>query len=394
MGRQVARVPHADGTWSPELVYCSSPQLPGPDWALVRVTTAGICGSDLRGLSEAFANVIDGEAVANAAPDNVRSTSPPGGVKDRVVPGHEIVGIVVKGPLAGTRVVVHPLVLCVARGTDPCVACRDGRYGQCRSFGSPVVRWGKSLGLSSELGGGWGDWVIAHRSMLRPVPEELPERTAVLAEPLSVAIAGLRAVRGAPSNDVVVIVGGGTLGLLTAVAAESVLRVRRRLVLVRHDFQADAVRALGAEPLAASVAIPAPTASRPLLSDGPSLVIDAGGTSSSLVAAMGIAAAGGVVLTLGNPNECLDLTHLWLRGLTLVGHMEHSTEPVCRPPERRDSLDEALRLLALAPDLGETLVTHAFPFDQVRAALSVARQRARHRSIKVLFERDPRYSLC
>ncbi|ONK10485.1 alcohol dehydrogenase catalytic domain-containing protein [Streptomyces sp. MP131-18] len=365
-GRRVVRVPGANGTWWPRLVHGPVPPRPGPQWRLVRVTTAGICGSDLRGLAQA----------------PVHGAADPAGV----VPGHEVVGVLADGPGSGERVVVHPLVTCAARDEPLCASCRNGRFGQCDSFWQPTVRWSKSLGFSTDLGGGWADWVWAHRDMVRTLPPDLPDRTAVLAEPLSVAISGVRSVRDHAGDDVV-IVGGGTLGLLTVVAVASVLPGSRCFAVVRHDFQADAARALGAEPVRTPADLPG---ARPrgaeVLIDGPGLAVDAGGTSSSLIAAMRAVRAGGRVLTLGNPDDCTDLSPLWLKGLTLLGHLEHAAEPSPRPPESADSLDEAVRLLGAAPDLGRLLVTHTFATDDVARALAVARARRTHRAIKVILQ--------
>jgi threonine dehydrogenase-like Zn-dependent dehydrogenase len=360
-GRSVMRSVGADGRWWPVTVHRPLPPRPGPGWSSVRVGTAGICGSDLRKLA-------DGGTTGSIDP---------------VVPGHEVVGVVEDGALAGERVVVHPLVLCAARELEPCPACVAGQFGRCRSFWVPEVRWGKSLGFSADLGGGWADRVWAHRTMLRPVPAAVPDRTAVLAEPLSVAVAGLREVRDTKASEVVV-VGGGTLGLLTLVAAAAVLPGLRRIALVRYDFQADAVSALGAVPLLEQPG---------LTLDGPSLAVDAGGTSSSLVASMYAVAAGGTVLTLGNTDHCSDLTPLWLKGLTLIGHLEHARHDV-QPPAVADSLDEALRLLAAEPGLGELLVTHAFAPADLDGALAVARARKPHRAIKVVLATPMRSSAC
>jgi len=351
--RTTVRSVAADGRWWPRTVRRPVPPRPGPGWSLVRVVLAGICGSDLRGLA-------DGDTP---------------GTSDPVVPGHEVVGVVEDGPLAGHRVVVHPLVPCAAREVDPCLACRTGRFGQCRSFWTPEVRWSKSLGFSADLGGGWADWVWAHRTMLRPVPASVPDRTAVLAEPLSVAVAGLREVASLAATDLVV-VGGGTLGLLTLVAAASVSPRARRSAIVRHDFQAEAVRALDAEPWIGQ---------RDFTLDGPQLAIDTGGTSSSLVTAMRVVGVGGIVLTLGNPDSCADLSALWLKRLTLIGHLEHSAHDVA-PPAVADSLDEALRLLTATPALGELIVTHSYSPDRLNEALDVARDRKAYRAIKVVLD--------
>jgi threonine dehydrogenase-like Zn-dependent dehydrogenase len=360
------------------------PQPPGDRWCLVRVTLSGICGSDLAGLAQ------PGET---AAPHPVPTDAP--------VLGHEVVGVVAEaaagGTPVGTRVVVHPLVPCAARALPPCPSCRAGWYGQCRSFWTAGAPWGKSLGFSSRLGGGWGDHVAAHHTMLRPVPEELPDRAAVLAEPLSVAIAGLRLVHPVAADDLVV-VGGGTLGLLTAYAAGSVRPGVRRVLMARHGFQVRAARALGVEAvlgadasatdeLAARLGFaPARLGDDRLLLDGPGLVVDAGGTPESLARALAVVGIGGTVLTLGNPESCPDLRALWLKRVTLVGHLEHAAAPdeALRPGQHPDSLSEAVRLLTAAPDLGNLLVTHVLPLDEHAAAIAIARHKPRHGAIKVV----------
>ncbi|MCF3165798.1 alcohol dehydrogenase catalytic domain-containing protein [Streptomyces violaceoruber] len=362
-----------------------APEPPGEDWCLVEVTMAGVCGSDLTGV-----RVQDTDPNAPGAP-----------LGELPAVGHEVVGTVavparVGGPRTGARVAVHPLVTCTARGTEPCADCRHGWYGQCRSFWEPGALWGKSLGFSTRLGGGWGDAVAVHRSMIRPLPDSLPDRTAVLAEPLSVALSGLRAVCSMP-GDTVAVVGGGTLGLLTALALQTVFPDRRRLLLARHAFQARVAGRLGpdtVEPMVGGAAVAAARlgldwtdlGGTDLVRGGPSLVVDAAGTSDSLTEALALVDFGGTVLTLGNPEECCDLRALWLKRVTLVGHLEHASLPAAWTGET-DSMAAALRLLAGRPGLGDLLVTHTFPPESLPRALEVARDRSRHHAVKVALAR-------
>ncbi|MEI7033329.1 zinc-dependent alcohol dehydrogenase [Streptomyces pratensis] len=385
--RQVVRAPGGAGADRLEIRRGPAPELPGPDWCLVETTVAGVCGSDLAGVD----------------PKNIDPRAPGAPLGELPAVGHEVVGTVAVaardgGPAAGRRVVVHPLVTCAVRGSEPCVDCRDGWYGQCRSFWAPGAPWGKSLGFSTSLGGGWGDLVAVHRTMLRPLPDSLPDRTAVLAEPLSVALSGLRLVHCAP-GDTVAVVGGGTLGLLTALGVARVFPKRRRLLLARHDFQAEAARRLGpgvTEPLVGGAAVAAARLGLDwvdlggvdLVRGGPRLVVDAAGTGGSLTEALALVDFGGTVLTLGNPEECRDLRALWLKRVTLIGHLEHASLPAAWGGEP-DSLAEAVRLLAEQPAVGEAMVTHAYPLESLPRALDVAQNRSRHRAVKVVLARTP-----
>jgi threonine dehydrogenase-like Zn-dependent dehydrogenase len=331
------------------------PDLPGEGWVEVAVARGGICGSDLR------AGVGGG----------------------RVVMGHEVAGT---AP-GGQRVVLDPLIRCAARGRPPCAECRAGRYASCDRL------WdggdGKAIGFRDTLGGGWADAVAAHADMLVPVPDRLPWRTAVLAEPLAVAVSAVRDLRrGAPGC--VAVVGGGTLGQLTAVAVRALLPDARVVHVVRHEFQAAATTGAvlvsddGVPETAAALGVPwTPGPSGPLLLDGPDAVLDAGGTTGSVDLALRLARRGGAVTTLGNPVAGPDLRPLWLKSLVLTGHLEYHADP--RPPDGEDAnpFVQALRLLATRPRLGETLVTHEVPLADYAVAIDVARHRAEHRAIKV-----------
>jgi threonine dehydrogenase-like Zn-dependent dehydrogenase len=225
--------------------------------------------------------------------------------------------------------------------------------------------------------------------MLVAVPDELPWRTAVLAEPLAVALSVVRDVRaGDPS--VLAVVGGGTIGQLVAVAARALIPRARLVHVVRHAFQAvpspDAVVAVpdGVTPVAALLgarAVAGPTG--PLLLDGPDVVVDAVGTPDALGLALRLARRGGRVATVGNPAAGTDLHPLWLKRLTLTGQLEYRTDPSAPRGEERDPFREAVRLLCAQPGLGPALVTHESPLDDAAAAVDVARHRREHHAIKV-----------
>lgn len=152
---------------------------PGPADALLRVTYCGICGSDL--------SVFKTGALAG--PDAVL--------------GHEIIATVEVDPTgthaSGARVAVFP-----PRGCGECMWCREGHQRYC--VDKPHDAWG-----------GYAQYATYPVRNLIPVPADVDDRAAAMADPLGV---GLRAVEIAdPKQDDVAYVNGlGPIGLFTAAA--------------------------------------------------------------------------------------------------------------------------------------------------------------------------------
>src|SRR5690606_23535666 len=96
-----------------ELVDIDPPDVPADGWVRVRPRLAGICGSDL--------STIDGRSSRYFEPI----------VSFPFVPGHEVVAD--RTATDGSdRVVIEPVLGCVARGIDPpCPACARGDLGGC-----------------------------------------------------------------------------------------------------------------------------------------------------------------------------------------------------------------------------------------------------------------------
>lgn len=151
----------------------------GPGESVVTVSQAGVCGSDLPKLR---------------AP---RCFDLP----ERWRPGHEIVGTVA----GGTLVALDPLVPC-----GLCEACPDGRTHLCA--GLRRIGW--------DLPGGLAEQVVAPVGNLHSIAPE-DASVAVLADPMAVAIHGLRCSGlGRPGR--LAVVGAGTVGLLTAAYGASI----------------------------------------------------------------------------------------------------------------------------------------------------------------------------
>lgn len=150
---------------------------PPPGEVRLRVRYCGICGSDLSLYRTG----------ALAGPD--------------VILGHEISAVVDRDPagewVPGTRVVAYP----GGRGCGECVWCREGRFRYC-------------VNPPASHGGGYAEFVSVSAANLIPVPDDLDDRAAALAEPLGVALRGVER-SDARAGDLAYVSGLGPLGLFT-----------------------------------------------------------------------------------------------------------------------------------------------------------------------------------
>jgi len=383
----------ADAAFPASLVDLPEPDLPGAAWARVAVTTGGICGSDLHLFSHN----------TGPSPTLVTMGSFP------FVLGHEIAGHVIEAgpgcPLPlGTRVVVDPCLPCAVRGIDPpCSNCARGRTSSCLNLDSRVVTGGRTLGYTQGLGGGWGEQVLAHASMLHPVPDAVPDRGASLYEPVSIACHAL--MRAAPDDgDPVLVVGAGVLGLAMVASLKGLFPGCPVTVLARHAHQADAAAACGADHVVRSDAkgghfedLARLTGCRivgrkadVMLMGGFPYVVEAVGAAQSVTDALRAVAHWGTVLLLGAAGVSeVDLTPIWYKEAALVGSIDHAVDAPAAPglaggPDRH-SVDRALDVLAAGLLPFDVVVTHEFALEDYRVAVETAVDRVSSHAIKVVF---------
>jgi L-iditol 2-dehydrogenase len=383
----------ADPGFPASLVDVPEPELPGPAWARVAVTTGGICGSDLH----LFAH--------NTGPSPTLMTMG----SFPFVLGHEIAGTVTEaGPRCpcpvGTRVVLDPCIPCAARGIDPpCANCGRGWTSSCLNLDSRVVSSGRTLGFTQGLGGGWADQVVAHASMLHPLPATVPDVGASLYEPLSIACHGLLRA-GSVDGDPVLVVGAGVIGLAAVAAVKGLFPRSAVTVVARHAHQAEAARACGAdhvvrsdranahfEELATLVGARVVGWKTDLmLMGGFPFVVEAVGSPASVTEALRAVAHRGTVLLLGAAGVSeVDLTPIWYKEAALVGSIDHTVDSGSAPGlaggANRHSVDRALDILDAGLLPYDVIVTHAFPLEDLHRAVETAIDREHSHAIKVVF---------
>ena len=345
------------------------PELPGRNWLRVRPNLSGICGSDTA--------AITGHASLYLDP----LTSYP------FVPGHEVVGVLDDG----TRVVVEPALGCRVRGVEPaCARCAEGRPGLCENVTEGALEVGLQTGYCASTGGGWGEVLVAHESQLFDVPDELPDEAAALIEPFACCIhAALRG--GAGPGDVVVVLGAGTIGLLTVAAVRLFTPPARLIAVAKHAVQRELARRLGADAVVgpdevfqrvrfATRARRLDGVDRPLLLGGADLTFECTGTARALNEAVRFTRAGGRVVAVGMPGEeKVDWGPIWQRELSVMGAYAYGVES-----GGRRTFELALQA---APELRlEQLTGPCFGLTDYRDAIAYALEAGRMGAVKVAFD--------
>jgi threonine dehydrogenase-like Zn-dependent dehydrogenase len=360
------------------------PALPGPDWVRLRPRLSGICGSDLA--------TVDGRSSRWFEPI----------VSFPFTPGHEVVA----DAEDGRRVVVEPVLGCVARGVSPvCGACAAGRLGNCEHLTHGCIDAGLQTGYCCDTGGGWSEELVAHPSQLHEVPAELDDRAAVMIEPTACAVHAAFAARVQP-DETVAVIGAGTLGLLTLAALDRWSPPQQLVVAAKYGHQKDLARELSSRTrgsvtvcapaelaravrrtVATQLVAPASVGATDVgatnrLTGGAHVTIDCVGNAESIRTALAVTRPGGRIVMVGMPGvETVDLTPLWQREISLTGAYAYGTEVVDGRPIR--TFDLAAELVAAA-DLGR-LVSATYPLARYADALAHAGTAGPRGAVKVAF---------
>jgi threonine dehydrogenase-like Zn-dependent dehydrogenase len=164
-----------------QLREVAEPELPAADWVVIRTGLCGLCGSDYK------------QVFLNGSTDNAMTAM----ISFPQVLGHEVVRVIeAVGPAVrkrriGERVVLNPWLSCVPRGLKPCRWCQSGQLAQCENFTRGDLAPGIHTGNSRHATGGFARSLPAHESQCFPIPDEVGDETAVLADPFSVSLHAL-----------------------------------------------------------------------------------------------------------------------------------------------------------------------------------------------------------
>jgi len=317
---------------------------------LVRVRRAGICGSDL--------HYFEHGQCGSFIP-----TRP-------FILGHEFVGEVaaladgLKQPTVGSRVVINP-----ARPCGFCSYCKAGRSNLC-----PKTIMLGSASTNPPTDGVFADFVAVRADQCHAVPVEMSDGVAALMEPLAVALHATKRA-GVVSGRSVLVMGGGTIGLLVAitsrafgatpVALSDPVAARRKSALA---LAADVVL----DPTSSSIQ----SESKELAPDGFDVVFEASGAPPALRQAFALVRPGGTIVqigTLGAQEVPLPANQLMVREIQLLGSFRYG-----------DVFDEAIRLTVAGWLKLESLISCVLPLSQ--AARAIQQAFAKAEVIKVQLE--------
>jgi L-iditol 2-dehydrogenase len=160
---------------------CITP--PDENQVVVKVSACGVCGTDI--------HIYEGaEGSAKVAPP--------------LVLGHEFSGVVcetgsrVKTVSEGDRVCVDPNDMC-----GICYYCRRGLAKFCENH----------IGMGTTVNGAFAEYITVREKQVYKIPDYLSFEEAALVEPLSCCLNGIDLTE-IKAGDNVLIIGGGTIGLM------------------------------------------------------------------------------------------------------------------------------------------------------------------------------------
>ena len=294
--------------------------------ALVRLRSAGICGSDLAAY---------------------RGTSPM--VSYPRVLGHELLVDVLecvdRPELVGQRAVVDPMTPC-----GNCRACRAGRPNCCANL----------LVMGVHIDGGMQDMTALESRRLFAVPDAMPDDVAVLAEPLTVAYHAVERAR-IRAGETAVIFGAGAIGLLIA---QLLLHARgcRALVIDVDPGRLHIAETVGATPLQGDESALTAAVAQATGGEMAGVVFEATGAAACTHMTTAVVGQAGQIVLIGwnkGPVE-VDTVTLMRKEVDLLGSRNSVN---AFPP--------VLQLLADGIADSRIIITHRFEMNEAEAALDV-----------------------
>ncbi|SLN36644.1 Putative L-galactonate oxidoreductase [Pseudoruegeria aquimaris] len=299
---------------------------PGPGEVRLAIAYCGICGTDM--------HVYHGNMDARVGFDRVL--------------GHEMSAVVeslgdgVEGFAPGQRVVVRPLQPC-----GECPACTAGHSHICHKL--------KFLGLDTDgaLQGLWS--VPAHT--LHHLPDGLALDHAALIEPLAVACHDVR-LSGLTEGEDAVVIGGGPIGVLVAIAARAaggnvvISEVNEHRLAVAQAMGFDTINPRETD---LAEAVNARTEGK-----AAEVVFEVSGTQAGVDAMTAVAGTRAriVMVAIHAQKPQIDLFQFFWRELKLIGARVYEPE----------DYERAIALLAQGAVDAERFITDISPLSEVQAA--------------------------
>ena len=294
--------------------------------AVIKVKTAGICGSDI--------HFYDGSHPYKNYPR---------------VYGHELAGIIDeisgnnKGLKKGDKVVIEPLIPC-----GRCYPCRIGKYNCCANA--------KMTGV--HVDGGFAEYILVPINNIYKIPDSMPFNTACLCEPYSIG-AQIVVIRAeVKRDDKVVILGSGAIGLC---ALDFIKNIGARVLITDiQPFRLEMAKLFGADVVINSKEENINDCVMNFTdSEGASVVIEATGVAKIMENTENLVAAGGRIVIAGLTNDKVAFTgiNFTKKEMTILGS--------------RNSMNMfpyVVDMMSSGKLNAKKLITHKFTFDKIMEA--------------------------
>lgn len=316
------------------LIEKRSLPVPGEGEVRVKISLAGICGSD--------SHIYRGHNPFAKYP--------------RVI-GHEFFGVIdalgegVAAERLGQRVSVDPVISC-----GHCWPCSVGKPNVCTSL---VV-----LGVHRD--GGFSEYAVVPSKNAWQIPDAIPDRHAVMLEPFTIA-ANVTGHAQPTDQDIALIYGAGPMGLVTVQALKGVYNVKQVIVVDRIDERLAMAKRSGAD-WTFNNAEQSLQAALDEKGIKPTLIVDAACHPSILQEAITLASPGARIVLMGFSSYPSQIVQQGITGKELS--IFSSRLNANKFPVVIDWLEKGL----IDPD---KLVTHTFDYHHVTDAIE-------------LFEKDQR----
>jgi len=238
---------------------------PNSDELIIKIYSCGVCGTDF--------HIFKGESFA----------------KSNTILGHEFSGIIADNNNhlefeIGDKVVVDPNIFC-----GKCSYCRNGKINFCENH--------KALGVT--LDGGFAEYVIVPASQVYKISSDVPLEVASFAEPLSCCLRGIDKAE-IKTGESVVILGGGTIGLLMLQLVR--LKGASKIILIEPiEFKQKLAYKLGADFVFSPDDKNLIDAVRDVTSGGADCVIECVGRLEAVSLCMDLVKRGSKIILFGVP---------------------------------------------------------------------------------------------
>ena len=253
--------------WKMSLTDLPKPE-PGPGEVLLRSVAVGICGSDVHGFT--------GES---------------GRRKPGMVMGHEAVGQVAEiGPDVKNLQVGDWAAVYNIRACGSCRHCRAGQEQLCPDK--------KMLGVNAGQWGAMAEYFSFPESGLFKLDPSIDPAIGLLTEPIAVGIHGIERMQP-KQEDVIVIVGGGTIGIGLAIALKA-RGIRKFFALDMVPEKLKLIESFGATPIDVRDQDALTIVREATGGNGADGVFEAVGAAATVRTAYDLCALGGTLVLIGN----------------------------------------------------------------------------------------------